>query len=136
MTPIFSSTFWALTVCDIYFRIWKLLKFNFKGFSFCAFWSAKYLNFGDVSCEIKTFSRPIQETYTLMKVKKQVLFVLSSWEPNLSDLMLFCIGLKLKFWNVKSVFLRMQFLLVVTFFLYFWFSVWVEIYMLNLLMSF
>ena len=136
MTPIFSSTFWALTVCDIYFCIWKLLKFIFKGFSFCAFWSAKYLNFGDVSCEIKTFSRSIQETYTLMKVKKQFLFFPSSWEPNLSDLMLFCIWLKLKFWNVKSVFLRMQFLLVATFFLYFWFSVWVEIYMLNFLMSF
>ena len=64
MTPIFSSTFWALTVFDIYFCIWKLLKFIFKGFSFCAFWSAKYLNFGDVSCEIKNFSRSIQETYT------------------------------------------------------------------------
>ena len=116
--------------------IWKLIKFIFKGFSFCAFWSAEYLNFGDVSCEIKTFSPSIQKTYTLMKAKKQVLFFLSSWEPNLSDLMLFCKGLKLKFLNVKSVFLRMQFLLVAIFFLYFWFSVWVEIYILNFLMSF
>ena len=89
MTAIFSSTFWALTVCDIYFCIWKLLIFILKGFSFCAFWSAKYLNFGDVSCEIKTFSRSIQATYTLMKVKKQVLLFLSRWEPNLSDLMVY-----------------------------------------------
>ena len=29
MTPLFSSTVWALTVCDIYFCIWKLSKFIF-----------------------------------------------------------------------------------------------------------
>ena len=39
-------------------------------------------------------------------------------------------------WNFKSIFLRMQFSLVATFFLYFWLSVWVEICILNFLMSF
>ena len=31
MTPFFSSTFWALTVCDIHFCIWKMSKFVFMG---------------------------------------------------------------------------------------------------------
>ena len=31
---IFSSTFWAVTVCDIHFCIWKLSKFIFMGSSF------------------------------------------------------------------------------------------------------
>ena len=44
--------------------------------------------------------------------------------------------LKLGFWNFKPIFLRMQFSLVATFFLYFWLSVWVEICILNFLMSF
>ena len=48
----------------------------------------------------------------------------------------FCIGLKLGFWHFKPIFLRMQFSLVATFFLYFWLSVWVEICILNFLMSF
>ena len=33
MTQFFSSTFWALTVCDIYFCIWKMSKFVFMGSS-------------------------------------------------------------------------------------------------------
>ena len=44
--------------------------------------------------------------------------------------------LKVGFWNLKPIFLRMQFSLVATFFLYFWLSVWVEIYILNFLMGF
>ena len=89
MTVYFSSTFWALTVCDTRFCIWKLPKFIFMGSSFRPFWSAKYLNFGGVSCEIRIFSCSIQKTYTLTKVKKQVFFFFSSWEPNLSDLMVY-----------------------------------------------
>ena len=89
MTLHFSSTFWALTVCDTRFCIWKLPKFIFMGSSFRPFWSAKYLNFGGVSCEIRIFSCSIQKTYTLTKVKKQVFFFFSSWEPNLSDLMVY-----------------------------------------------
>ena len=89
ITPFFSSTSWALTVCD---TIWKLPKFIFKGSSFRPFWSGKYLNFEGVSCEIRILSRSIQETYTLRKVKNQVLLFLSRWEPNLSDLMVyFCL---------------------------------------------
>ena len=85
----FSSTFWGVTVCDIHFCIWKLSKFIFIGSSLCPFWSPKYLNFGSVSSETRILSRSIQETYTLRKVKNQVLLFLSSWEPNLSDLMVY-----------------------------------------------
>ena len=92
ITPFFSSTFWAPTVCDIHFCIWKLPKFIFMGSSFRPFWSAKYLNFGGVSCEIRILSRLFPVAYTLRKVKNQVLLFLSSWEPNLSDLMVyFCL---------------------------------------------
>ena len=63
MTPFFSSTFWALTVCDIHFCIWKLPKFIFMGSSFRPFWSAKHLNFGGVSWEIRILSRSIQKTH-------------------------------------------------------------------------
>ena len=48
----------------------------------------------------------------------------------------FCIRLKIGFWNFKQTFLRMQFSLVVTYFLYFWLSIWVEIRILNFFMSF
>ena len=84
LTPFFSSAFWPLT---------KLIaKINFHGSYFCPFWSAKYLNFGGVSFEISILSRSIQETYTLRKVKKQVLPFLSSWEPIFFDLMVyFCL---------------------------------------------
>ena len=124
MTLLFSSTFWAVTVCDIHFCIWKLPKFIFMGSSFRPFWSAKYLNFGGVSCEIRILSRSIQETYTLRKVKNQVLLFLLSWEPNLPNVMiyfclfqmLFCVGLMLRFWNFKPTFLKMQFSFVATFF--------------------
>ena len=77
---------WALIVCDIHFCIQKLSKFSFVGSFFRPFWSAKYLSFGGVKCEIKILLRSIQETYTLRKVKNQDLLFLSSWEPNLSDL--------------------------------------------------
>ena len=53
MTPFFSSTFWALTVCDIHFCVWKLPKFIFMGSSFRPIWHGKYLNFAGVGCEIR-----------------------------------------------------------------------------------
>ena len=41
----------------------------------------------------------IQETHTLRKVKNQVLLFLSSWEPNLSDLMVYeCKNSMLSVW--------------------------------------
>ena len=36
MTPFFSSTFWALTFCDIHFCNWKLSKFIFMGSHLCS----------------------------------------------------------------------------------------------------
>ena len=137
MTPFLSSLFSALTVCDIHFSIWELPKLSF--------YPAKYLNFGGVSFEIRTLFRSIQETYTFRKVKKNRCYfffrtenqiLLISWSTFSCSIMLFCIRLKLRFWNFRLIFLRMQFPLVVTCFHYFWLSVWVEIYILNILMSF
>ena len=88
-TPFFSSTSWVLTVCDIHFCIWKMSKFVFLESPLWSFWSVKYVNFGGESCEIRILSRLIQETYTLRKVKNQVFLFKSSWEPNLSDLMVY-----------------------------------------------
>ena len=34
MNPLFSTTFWALTICDNNCCIWKLLKLNFMGSTF------------------------------------------------------------------------------------------------------
>ena len=67
-------------------------KLIFMGFSFRPFWSVKCLNFGGGSCELRILSRLIQRKYTLRTVKKQVLLFLSSWEPNLSDrIVYFCL---------------------------------------------
>ena len=129
-------------ICIFVFEI--LPKFIFMGSAFRSCWSAKYVNFGGIGCDIRILSRLIQEAYTLRTVKNQVLLFLLRWEPNflisLSTFacprMLLCIGLKLRFWHFKSVFLWMHFLLVATFVLYFSWSVWVEIYILNFLMSF
>ena len=74
------TTFRALIACDIHFCIWELSKFIFVGPPFGLFWSPKYLNFGGESCEIRILSRSIQETYTLGKVKNQVLLFLSSYK--------------------------------------------------------
>ena len=124
MTPFFWSTFWALTVCDIYFCIWKLPKSIFMRSSFCPFWSAKYLNFGDASCEIRILSHLIQETYTLKKLKNRNYFFfrvekqicLIPWSTFVWSRMLFCIELKLRFCNFNLNILRMQFSLVATYF--------------------
>ena len=114
ITPFFSSTSWALTVCD---TIWKLPKFIFKGSSFRPFWSGKYLNFEGVSCEIRILSRSIQETYTLRKVKNQVIFFFRvdyqicsiSWATFAWSIMLFCIGLKLSFQILSPFFSECSF---------------------------
>ena len=141
MKSFFSSTFRALTICDLHFCISKLSKLIFMGSSFHLFWSANYLNFGGVSCEIRILSRSIQETYTLRKVKNQVLLFLLSWEPNLFDL--FCLFQNDILHRVDARILKplspffseCSFYWLQHFFLYFWLSVWVEIYILNFLMS-
>ena len=142
MTPFFSSTFWALNICDIHFCILKVSKFIFMESSFHPFWSAKYLNFGGVSCEIRILPCSIDEAYTLRKVKNQILLFLS-WEPNLSDLMAyFCLfqnailhRVEARVLNFQAIFLRMQFWLVATFFSLFFIICLVEICILNILMS-
>ena len=77
----FSSTFWALTVISIF--VFENCQNSFSSGSlppYVHFWSAKYLNFGGESFEIKILSSSIQETYTLRKVKNQVVtFFIELW---------------------------------------------------------
>ena len=73
MTPSFSSTFWALTVCDINFYIGKKnVKIRFHGV--WSFWSVKYLNFGCQSCEIRCVN-----ICKLKKICKKKEIILSSF---------------------------------------------------------
>ena len=72
-----------------HFCIGKFSKIIFMGGTFGPFWCAKNMNFGGESFEIRVLSCSIQEIYKLRKVKNQVLFFLSSWAPNLSDLMVY-----------------------------------------------
>ena len=46
MTPIFSSTFSTLTVCNIFFLFENSQNLFWCGAPFGTFWSVKYLNFG------------------------------------------------------------------------------------------
>ena len=90
--PIFFINFLSSNCLWCSFLYLKIAKLHFMGSFFRPFWSAKYLNFGGVSWKIRILFRLIQETYTLRKVKNQVLIFYSSWEPNLSDVMVhFCL---------------------------------------------
>ena len=90
MTRFFSSTFWALFVIFIF--VFEKYENSFSwGLPFDPFWSARYPNFGGESYEIRILFRSIQETYTLRKEKKLVLLFRSSWEPQFSDLMIYCL---------------------------------------------
>ena len=129
----------------IHFCTWKLSNFIFMWSNFHLFWSAKYLNFGGGSRDIRILSHLIQGIYILRKVKNQVLFFLSSWEPNLSDLMVyFCLFQNAILHSVEARVLKIlswffsecSFHWLWHFFIYFWLSVWVDICILNFLMSF
>ena len=72
------SAFRALTVQESHFAFENCQNSFSWGPSFDLFSSAKYLNFRGESCEIRILFRSIQETYTLRKVKKQVLLFLMS----------------------------------------------------------
>ena len=97
----------------------------------CKLWDQNFVSFDSGNIHIK-------------ESKKPGYIFLSSWEPDLFDLMgYFCLvhnailhRVEAKFSNFKPIFLRMQFLLVARFFLYFWLSVWIKIFSLNFLMSF
>ena len=60
--PIFWFTFWALSVCDIHFCIWKISKFVFMGSPLWSILVCKIPEFEGESCEIRILSRLIQET--------------------------------------------------------------------------
>ena len=89
MTPFSPSTFWALTICDIHFCTWKMSKFVFMG---SPLWSI-------LVCKIPEFWRwklwnqnlvPFDSGNIHIKESKEPgLHFQSSWEPNLSDLMVY-----------------------------------------------
>ena len=70
----------------------KNVKIHLHGVPLGPFWSAKYLNFGGESCEIRILSRSIQEAYILRKVKNQVLLFPLKRELNLTDLTVYIRG--------------------------------------------
>ena len=82
------------------------------------FWSAKYLNFKDESCEISILPHSIQEKYALRKAKSHVLLFQLSWEPNLSDQnlnMKLLIGQTIsRLWNLSSYQVKVMALIVWT----------------------
>ena len=69
MIPFLSSTFWALFVIFIF--VFENCQNSFSmGPPFGPFWSAKYLDFGGESTEIRILSCSIQETH-IKESKKQ-----------------------------------------------------------------
>ena len=98
----------------------------------CKLWDQNFVSSDSGNINIKESKKT--RFYFFHWVQNQICLI--SWSTSACSRMLFCIGLKLGSWNFKPIFLRMQFSLVATFFLYFWLSVWVEICILNFLMSF
>ena len=71
MTPLFSSTFCFLTICDIHFCIWKFSKFIFMGWPFLSIlvckisefwrwklWDQNFLLFDSGNIHIKETKKP------------------------------------------------------------------------------
>ena len=92
MTPFFFIYFLSSNCLWYSFLYLKIAKIHFYGVLLSSILVRKIPEFGGVNCEIRILSRSIQKTYTLRKVKIQVLLFRSSWEPNLSNVMLyFCL---------------------------------------------
>ena len=70
MTPFFHL-FFELQLFRKFIFALKSFQNSFYGFSFCPFWSAKYLKFGSESCKNRILSRSILETHTLRKSVKR-----------------------------------------------------------------
>ena len=94
----------------------------------CKLWDQNFVSFDSGNIHIKESKKPGFTFSFELRTK----FVWPHCLLLLVPECYFCIGFK----NFKPFFLRMQFSLIATFFLYFWLSVWVEIYILNFLMSF
>ena len=95
MTHFFSSNFWALTVIDIHFLYLKIVKIHFHGVpSLVHSETRKNLNFGVESCEIRSLSHFIRETYSL-RVEKEICLI--SWSIT------FC-SLLVTFWSLFVTF--------------------------------
>ena len=137
MTPFLLSLFSTLTVCDIHF-----LFENYQNYH-SVLQNTSILEVQALRSELclarfrkHTHSGKLKKNrcYFFFRVEDQICLI--SWSTFSCSTMLFCIRLKLRFWNFRLIFLKMQFPLVATCFHYFWLSVWVEIYILNILMSF
>ena len=115
--PFFSSYFWALAVIDIHFLYLKIVKIHFHGVpSLVHSETGKNLNFGVESCEIRSLSHFIQETYKL-RVEKQICLI--SWPITFCSLLVTFWYLFITFYsllvNICSLFVTL--LLVARYFL-------------------
>ena len=89
MTPFFSSTSWAVTVCDIHFCISKMSKFVFMGSPLWSILVCKIHEFWKWKLWDQNFVPFVSGKIHIKESKYQVFLFQSSWEPNLSDLMVY-----------------------------------------------
>ena len=76
-----NKTRLMISFFHLLFELFVIFSFVFEkcqnyfswGHRFNTFWSVRYLNFWGERCEIRILTRSIQETYTLNKIKNQVL---------------------------------------------------------------
>ena len=87
MIPFFSSSFWALTVCDLHICIWKLSKFIFMEpppFVHSGLQNTWVLEVKAVRSDFVVFN---SGNINIKESKKPGFTFFSIWEPSLSDLM-------------------------------------------------
>ena len=99
ITPFFSSTFSALTVCDIHFLFENSLNLFSCGPSFGSFWSVKYLNF-EQKLPIRTAHNTFLESRQ-SEITKNLYYALPpEWSPkkvSTHGLLLFSATFTIKF---------------------------------------
>ena len=105
MTPFFSSTFWGLTVWYSFLYL-KIAKIHFNGvvlssvlvckvpeFWRCKLWDQNFVSFDSGNIHIKESEKP--GFFFFFRVENEI--SLMSWSTFASSIMLFRIGLKLRF---------------------------------------
>ena len=97
----------------------------------CKLWDQNFVSFGSGNIHTKESKTPgfIFSIELRIKFVYLMVYFCLFWNANLQRV-------EARVCNFETIFLRLQFSLVATFFFYFWLSVWVEICILNFLMSF
>ena len=128
-------SFLYLKIAKIYFHrvlFSSILVCKVPEFRSCKLWDQNFVSLNSGSIHIQESKKP--DFFFFFRVENQIFLIL--WSTFACSRMLICIGLKLKFWNFKPIFLKIKFSLVVTFFLYFWLSVWVHLKLSHELLTF